>query len=140
DFAPIFGEGALQQLHRAGGDDSHVAEGRRRADGLSGAVHFRQTAAIRADGGEQVIFPLQFYAAQRVATTFVIGCKEGAADQLAEEARGELVLTLVAELGDGGKVLRVFGGQLELAALAADLRATLAGFDAEGGIGAFTED
>ena len=140
DFAAVFGEGPFEEIHRAGGDDRDVAEGGGRADGLGGAVHLGEAAAVGADGGEDVVFPLELDAAEGVAAAFVVGGEDRAADQFAEQAGRDFVVARFAELGDGREVLRVFRGELELAALAADRGAVVAGFDAERGVARFAED
>ena len=120
-FAAVFGEGALEELHRAGGDDRHVAERGRLADGLGGAFHLGQAAAVGADGGEHVVFPFELHAAQGVAAAFVVGGEDRAADQLAEQPGRELVVARFAELRrSAGNRAGSPTGQLELAALAAD--------------------
>ena len=120
DFAAVFAEGALEEVHRAGGNDRDIAEGSGCADGLGRAVHLREAATIGADGGEDVVFPLELDAAEGVAAAFVVGREDRAANQFAEQAGRNFVVARFAELGDGREVLRVFRRELELAALAAD--------------------
>ena len=91
-FAAVFAEGAFEEVHRACGDDGHVAEGGGGADGLGGAVHLGEAAAVGADGGEDVVFPLELDAAESVAAAFVVGGEDRAADKFAEEPGGDFVV------------------------------------------------
>ena len=83
---------------------------------------------------------LQLHAAEGVAAAFVVGGEDRAADQLAEQPGRDFVEACFAELGDRRELGGVLGGQLELAALAADGRALAVGFDVERLVGAFAED
>ena len=139
-FAAVFGEGPLEQLHRPGGDDRHVAERGWLADRLSGAFHLGQPAAVGADGGEDVVLPFELHAAQGVAAAFVVGGEDRAADQLAEQPGRELVVARFAELRDGREIRADSRGQLELAAFAADGGAVAVGFDAERVVAALAQD
>ena len=107
-FAAVLGQGPLQELHRARGDDGHIAERGGLADGLGRAFHLGEAAAIGADGGEHVVLPLQLHAAQGVAAAFVVGGEDRAADQLAEQPGRELVVARLAELGDRRESLAGF--------------------------------
>src|SRR5690606_30887321 len=86
-FAAVFREGPFDELHRAGGNDRHVAKGSCLAYHLGRSLHFREATAVCSHGSEDVVLPLQFYAAQGIAATFVVGREDRAADQLAEQSR-----------------------------------------------------
>ncbi len=91
-FAAVFGEGPFEEVHRARGDDGDVAERGRLADGLGGAFHFGEAAAVGADGGEDVVLPFELDAAEGVAAAFVVGGEDRAADQLAEQPGRDFVV------------------------------------------------
>ncbi len=78
------GEGPLHELHGPRGNDRGAVGGLMPADGVGGAFHFGQTAAVGADGDDFLVADLQQHAAEGVAAAFVVGGEERAADQLAE--------------------------------------------------------
>ena len=80
DFAAVFAEGAFEEIHRTRGNDRDIAERGGCADGLGRAVHLGEAAAIGADGGEDVVFPLELDAAEGVAAAFVVGGEDRASD------------------------------------------------------------
>src|SRR5262249_13956713 len=139
DFAAIFGEGSLEELHGSRGYDGHIADGRRAADCLGRAFHFGEAAAIGADGCEYVVLPFELDAAQGVAAALVVGGEDRTADQLTEETGRDFVADGFAELGDGRELGRILNRELELAALAADGRRGSVGFDAKCLVGAFAK-
>ena len=127
-------------VHGAGRDDRASPIGGGFADGLGGAFHFGEAATIGADGDELAVVEFELDAAEGVAAAFVVGRKNRTADQLTEQASGNFVITGFGELGDRREILRVFRGEFELAAFAADLGAIGTGFDAERSVAAFAED
>ena len=99
-----------------------------------------QAAAVGGHGRDVVGRQLQQHAAQGVAAALVIGGENGAADDLAEEAGGQFVVTGFVEKSDGGKLVRILRRQLELAPLAADLDLAAVAFDGKLLVAALAQD
>jgi len=100
-------------------------------DALGRNLHLGQPATIGADGRDFVVGEFQQHAAQGVAAALVVGGEYGAADQLFEQPGRQGVILRLGKIGDGRKLMRVFGRQTKLAPLAADQRALFIGFQTQ---------
>jgi hypothetical protein len=84
-FAAILGKSAFDELHCPRGNHGDVAKWGRLANGLRGSFHFREPAAIGANGGQQVVFEFELDATERVAAAFVIRGEDRSTDQFAKQ-------------------------------------------------------
>ena len=99
-----------------------------------------QAAAVGGHRRDVVGQQLQQHAAQGVATALVVGGKNGAADDLAEEPCGQFVVAGFIKESDGGEFVGILRRQLEFAPLAADLDLSTVAFDGELFVAAFAQN